>query len=224
MTTLILMRHGQASLGASNYDQLSERGEEQARASTQFFVDRYPTFSRVLCGPGQRHRQTARLALQGLEMPPVEIVPELDEFADASLLLRAAEKRTGLPLSTDQKLSKSELMRHYYHQVMLWGEDQQRMDGIVVVNEFRHRVASVLDSVLDINEPSRRVLAVTSGGVIATMFSEVFALSNRDMAKLMSSWSIDNCSLTAISCSEQGRVLRFYNQTAHLPAEMLTSV
>ena len=33
MSTLILMRHGQASFGAARYDALSELGQAQARAS-----------------------------------------------------------------------------------------------------------------------------------------------------------------------------------------------
>ena len=30
MTTIYLIRHGQASFGAANYDQLSNKGEQQA--------------------------------------------------------------------------------------------------------------------------------------------------------------------------------------------------
>jgi broad specificity phosphatase PhoE len=38
--TILLVRHGQASLGAANYDQLSMRGELQARGLGAALADR----------------------------------------------------------------------------------------------------------------------------------------------------------------------------------------
>ena len=37
MTTIYLVRHGQASFGKSNYDELSENGEAQAKLLGQYF-------------------------------------------------------------------------------------------------------------------------------------------------------------------------------------------
>ena len=37
--TLLLVRHGQASFGAADYDQLSDRGVEQSRRLGQWLVD-----------------------------------------------------------------------------------------------------------------------------------------------------------------------------------------
>ena len=37
MTTIYLIRHGQASFGAESYDKLSEKGELQAQRLGQYF-------------------------------------------------------------------------------------------------------------------------------------------------------------------------------------------
>jgi hypothetical protein len=37
MTTIYLVRHGQASFGAASYDQLSAKGEQQAQVVGDFF-------------------------------------------------------------------------------------------------------------------------------------------------------------------------------------------
>ena len=39
MTTIYLVRHGQASFGKSNYDELSQNGEAQATLLGRYFKD-----------------------------------------------------------------------------------------------------------------------------------------------------------------------------------------
>src|SRR5262249_32536430 len=54
-------RHGQASLFADNYDELSALGREQARLLGEFWVRRQIDFDEVYCGPRARQRQTAEV-------------------------------------------------------------------------------------------------------------------------------------------------------------------
>src|SRR5581483_4845673 len=58
MAELYLVRHGQASFGAANYDQLSERGVQQSVWLGEYFAQRRITFDRVICGTLRRHEQT----------------------------------------------------------------------------------------------------------------------------------------------------------------------
>ena len=48
MSKLYFFRHGQASLGADNYDVLSPLGEEQALALGKYLVEKNIHFDRVL--------------------------------------------------------------------------------------------------------------------------------------------------------------------------------
>ncbi len=85
MSTLTMVRHGQASLFAEDYDQLSPLGEQQAAALGDYWVRTRTVFDRVFSGPAKRHRRTAELAgdmcrRAGLPWPEPVVVPDLDEF------------------------------------------------------------------------------------------------------------------------------------------------
>jgi broad specificity phosphatase PhoE len=223
VSTLILLRHGQAMFGADNYDQLTGHGELQARACSEFWQTRKTTFTRALIGPRQRHKDTARIALRGLPAPQVEQEEMLDEFAEASELMAAAELRTGIRLTgVDVCLPKSELLRHYGSQIKIWSRESYCMAGIENITDFRRRVAGWLDALTDSRDSGQRVLAVTSGGVIAVVISEILGLSNAVMADTM--WNIENGSLTAVFWSHKGRAIRYFNSTAHLPPELNTHI
>ena len=56
--SLLLVRHGQASFGKTDYDNLSERGHEQAYLLGQSLAARGIQPDRVVCGSMKRHRQT----------------------------------------------------------------------------------------------------------------------------------------------------------------------
>jgi broad specificity phosphatase PhoE len=63
MTTIYLVRHGQASFGAASYDQLSAKGEQQAQVVGDFFKQTLKANAFIVAGSMQRHQQTAQLAL-----------------------------------------------------------------------------------------------------------------------------------------------------------------
>lgn len=63
MGVILLVRHGQASWGAADYDNLSDAGHEQARITGRALAARGLTPTRVVCGSMRRHRQTAEGAL-----------------------------------------------------------------------------------------------------------------------------------------------------------------
>mgnify|MGYP003610115975 FL=1 len=63
MTTIYLVRHGQASFGAESYDKLSTTGEQQATVLGQYFQKILKEQPYVVAGGMQRHRQTADFSL-----------------------------------------------------------------------------------------------------------------------------------------------------------------
>ena len=66
MATLYLVRHGQASFAAENYDRLSELGRRQSVWLGEYFAGRGSEFSRVVCGTLERQRETARAILEAM--------------------------------------------------------------------------------------------------------------------------------------------------------------
>ena len=58
MSLLVVVRHGQASFDAEDYDQLSGRGVDQARLLGAYWAGLKLTFDQVYLGPRRRHQQT----------------------------------------------------------------------------------------------------------------------------------------------------------------------
>ncbi|WP_137896486.1 phosphoglycerate mutase family protein, partial [Ramlibacter sp. 2FC] len=70
MGTLYLVRHGQASFGADDYDQLSELGQRQSLRLGEYFRSRGLVFDAVLTGTLRRQVQTWEGIAQGLQARP----------------------------------------------------------------------------------------------------------------------------------------------------------
>lgn len=91
MGVMTLVRHGQASLFADNYDELSSLGREQARLLGEYWVRRGTDLDEVYCGPRARQRQTAEVVgsaytRAGRTWPEPVVLAELDEYDLGSLL------------------------------------------------------------------------------------------------------------------------------------------
>ena len=58
MSKLYFFRHGQASLGADNYDVLSPKGKAQSLKLGEYLVEKNIRFDRVFVGPLDRQKDT----------------------------------------------------------------------------------------------------------------------------------------------------------------------
>src|SRR3990167_9996143 len=87
MGNLYLVRHGQASFGAADYDNLSELGHRQSVRLGQYFADRKLQFDAVLTGTLKRHAQTWTGIAEGagLDLQPL-LWPGLNEFDSAAVI------------------------------------------------------------------------------------------------------------------------------------------
>jgi broad specificity phosphatase PhoE len=63
MGVILLVRHGQASWGAADYDALSELGEEQSRLVGRALAEQGVRPTHLVAGAMRRHGQTARAAI-----------------------------------------------------------------------------------------------------------------------------------------------------------------
>ena len=66
MGTLYLVRHGQASFGEDDYDQLSELGRKQSVRLGEYFAQKGVAFDALIAGTLNRHKQTLEGILQGM--------------------------------------------------------------------------------------------------------------------------------------------------------------
>ena len=223
MSVLLLMRHGQAQFGAAHYDDLSELGRRQAIATGLHFARAGTAFDEVQIGPKRRHAATAAGVLGELTGAPAPItVPALDEFAEADEILRAAEPLCGLSRGEMSALPRSEQLRHYDATIAAWMEQRVQLEGRPTAAAFRAGIADWLREVVARPARSRRLLVVTSAGVIAAAVAEVLEMPVERMSQFTR--VLRNASLTEIAFSA-GRVsLMSFNCAGHLPSELASSM
>lgn len=222
MSSLILLRHGQASFGAERYDELSGRGRAQAEAVGRHLAARGRRFTQVWIGPRERHRMTARHALEPLGQDwQVPAEPALDEFAEGQQILAAAERRRGVKLRGEGAIVGRESVRFYVDEIEAWAERRAHIAGVPDPATFRATVAGWLARATAQTDAGQNLLAVTSGGVIAAVMAIVLDLPDARIAYFMR--SVGNASLSEFAFSPgRGVSLVSYNVSAHLPDELLT--
>ena len=170
MGTLYLVRHGQASFGADDYDQLSELGQRQSRRLGAYFRERGVTFEAVFTGSLKRQQQTWRGIAQGMGQAELQhlVWPGLNEY-DSHAVIHAIHPE---PLA---KPDTPELYKHHFgllrQGLQAWMRGQAQPHGMPSYTDFVHGVTSALAHVQA--QHSGDVLLVSSGGPIATAVGHV---------------------------------------------------
>ncbi|RDU98838.1 histidine phosphatase family protein [Trinickia dinghuensis] len=173
MAELYLVRHGQASFGAENYDRLSACGEQQGVWLGEYFACQGIAFDRVMCGTLLRHEQTVDAILRGMGCAGAgyERHPGLNEYDFGALFAAAAGDYPEIA-----QLAAGSMKEHYraLKQVLqLWSEDKLREPVPETWAAFQQRVADAREAIR--SGPGLRVLAVSSGGPIAITLQQVLA-------------------------------------------------
>ncbi|MET1115415.1 MAG: histidine phosphatase family protein [Comamonas sp.] len=215
MGTLYLVRHGQASFGADNYDQLSARGHEQSRRLGEYWRERGMVFDAVLVGSLHRHNQTLDGIGEGLEglTAPVTTLPALNEYDGPALL--AAIHPQPLP-----RADTPELYRQHFR--LLCDALAQWMAGVISPqgmpswNDFSAGVHAVLEQVRQ-QHTGHNVLLVSSGGPISAAIGQVLGTSPE--ATIALNMRLRNSAVTEFSISPKRLMLQTFNTLNHLDSE-----
>ena len=210
MGILLLVRHGQASLGTANYDQLSGLGRRQARATGRRLAGADLAIDRVVCGTLARQRDTAEAALAQLP-PPAEpglrVDGRLDEY-DHLGLLAAGPPGVSFETVTSAEANR-ELQPALEAAIARWAAGEA---GAAESHDaFLGRVRAAVDDLA--GEPGCTV-AVTSGGVIAVACTQALGLPAGRWPALAR--VIVNGSITKFVSGRSGRNLVTFNDHAHL--------
>ena len=205
MSEIILVRHGQASYGAPDYDALSPLGHEQAGWLGEYFLRHDMRFTRVLRGNLRRHRETLEGMFNHIDAPEPEVDERFDELRYAELE-REYLRETGADSPPD---GRAEWLVHLPRVFTAW------VEGRINAGEtFAHFAARTWAAVSDAVDPGGRALVVTSGGVIGVTLARVLQLEPEPMADLM--LDIHNASVHRFS-HEDGRLrLTLFNASPHL--------
>ncbi len=210
MGTLYIVRHGQASFGAEDYDQLSDLGVRQSQRLGEYFASRNIAFETVIMGSLRRHAQTWAGIAHGAGYESESLVwPGLNEY-DSEAVIKAIHPH---PL---EKANSPEMYRAHFR--LLRDGLTQWMNGVVSpagmpsYPDFVHGVASALDHVR--THCSGNVLMVSSGGPISTVMGQLLGTTPETTVEL--NLRIRNSSVTELAFNPKRHMLVTYNTLPHL--------
>ena len=237
MSTLFVVRHGQASFFADDYDQLSEIGCEQARRLGTYWAERSESFDVVVSGPRRRQIDTARLVGEALQQqggpwPETTVCDEFDEY-HAELVLKQALPRLveehaslrqlyeELSAATERAEQLRRFQRVYEVVIGQWAGGTLDLPEIESWPTFVERVQRGLGRIVAEYGGRRRVVLFTSGGPVGVALQR--ALNTSIEKTLQVAWMVRNGSFSEFLFSGERFTLSSFNRFPHLDApELLT--
>lgn len=213
MSNIYLVRHGQASFGAANYDQLSELGYQQSRWLGEYFEQQGIHFNRIVSGGQQRHLQTTESICSSLsQATPIETMDGFNEFNFNALLAayleRFPEKKPD-PQETDRNVFYRLLIKSIY----AWSEDALGDELPESWQQFKDRVQQSLEAVQNTDGESN-TLVVSSGGAISLATALILDAPVNSMISL--NLQLRNTGVCRLRCINSRINLFSYNEMAHL--------
>ncbi|NAS05709.1 histidine phosphatase family protein [Acinetobacter haemolyticus] len=230
MSTIYLVRHGQASFGAASYDQLSAKGEQQAQVVGDFLKHSLKQAPLVLAGSMQRHQQTAQLALsKSFNDALIQTESAWNEF-DHQHVFAQYEPRFNQPELLKQDVAQVSNPRAYLAKIFdgaidRWIGEQYDHEYHETWLGFQTRVETALHNLCEMVETTqqRQAVVFSSGGVISVAVGKVLGLNAKQIFAL--NWSIANASITSLRWVDGRLQLLSFNEHHYLKAhdaELLT--
>lgn len=217
MGRLLLIRHGQASFGTTDYDRLSSLGEEQSRRLGQWLQHTGQMPDLIAVGSLVRHVRTADLCVEaaGVTAPRISVAG-LDELDHEQILARYRPD-LGVPEALVAELARNDdpdraFQRLYTAAIARW-----------IGGDFDHEYTrswsvfrmTVMDSLRTLAaQEARTIWAFTSGGPIAVIVNALIGAPIEQAFAL--SWPLVNTSMTRVATGTKRNSLISYNVWPHL--------
>lgn len=224
MGSIYLIRHGQASFGADDYDVLSPVGVQQAQILGSHLAELGLTFDRCVSGELRRQQHTASAALeqlsgQGLSVPPVEIDSAFNEF-DAEAIIRAllpdllGSEPQALETLRNAAQNRSEFQRIFALIIERWISGTYDPPGLESWLGFVERVQGGLQRLLEAAGNTDKIAVFTSGGTITALLHLITRIPAAQAFEL--NWQIVNTSLNHFKFRGREVALASFNSHTHL--------
>jgi broad specificity phosphatase PhoE len=213
MGVLLLVRHGQASLGTADYDKLSDVGRRQAEITGARLARTDMTIDRVVSGGLTRQRDTAQAVLAALGRPESQLQTDerLDEYDHVGVMAQHTDAITFETTGAGGEAGRA-LQSTLEEAIGRWisGETGYRETHVAFVDRAMEAIGHLVAA------PGGTV-AVTSGGVIAVFCVQALGLPVERwpvLARLLV-----NGSITKVISGRTGTHLATFNDHAHLESD-----
>ncbi|MGW1202588.1 histidine phosphatase family protein [Streptomyces cyaneofuscatus] len=206
MPLICLVRHGQASATASDYDVLSGLGRTQASVVGQELARRELRDPYLVAGTLTRQRDTARIAAEAAGFwGPLCRDARWNEYDHVALLDRYAPP-------PDQERSVQDLLDHA---LTGWMKDPESGEGTwTAFAEGAHSALAELPAELG---HGRDAVVFTSAGLVAAVCGALLSLPPEGMAAL--NRVAVNGSITTLAVGGSGTTLLTFNEHAHFAGD-----
>jgi len=176
MQTVFVVRHGQASAHARDYDVLSSLGEKQARILGEHLARRGVGFDAIVAGPRKRQRDTARLLVEsaaaaGTRWPEPIVDDDLDEIPLREILIACLPRwidtdpvARGLHDRVHGLHSPDQIRDVLVRAMRTWALGDLEHPDLASFETFRGCVARAIDAA---RGRGAQVLVATSAGPVA---------------------------------------------------------
>jgi broad specificity phosphatase PhoE len=213
MGQVLLVRHGQASWGADDYDVLSESGWEQSRLLGRALAARGIKPELVVHGTMRRHRETVEAAFEGTPATPEPVVEagwdEFDHHGMLSAVPSPAEVRD---------LSRAEFQSWFESATDRW-TDGEHDDYDESFTAFSERVTEALRRTAEAAGAGTAIV-FTSGGPVSWATASLVG-AELDHPGRVRLWRrlnpvCVNSGVTKVVTGRRGLTLVSFNEHTHL--------
>jgi broad specificity phosphatase PhoE len=222
--SIYLIRHGQASFGADDYDVLSPVGVRQAEVLGGHLAQLGLRLDRCYSGNLRRQQHTAQAALAqfdaaGIGAPAILVDPAFNEF-DADAVIRALlpdllpEEPEALEVLRNPAQNRAEFQRLFSTLVLRWVAGTHDKPGLQSWKGFVEQVRGGLERVLAEADRKDNIAVFTSGGTITALLHLVTGIPADSAFGL--NWQIVNTSLNRLKFRGNEVTLASFNSHVHL--------
>ncbi len=215
MSSLVVIRHGQASYGAANYDELSSLGQGQSEQLGEYLAGQGNEIDAIYVGPKKRHEQTCTALRQGaaragLTLPEPILANGLDEFPAFELF------RMHYPVDGDSSdaVVTGDAEDKFPALCLSWLKGELDSGDLESAKEFESRVHQCLLDIAQQQGEGKRVLVITSGGPVMVAMKQSLALDAYNACQLL--WVTANTSVSEFRCTQEKLLLHYFNALSHL--------
>ncbi|MFZ6688308.1 histidine phosphatase family protein [Undibacterium sp. SXout11W] len=232
MAQLYLIRHGQASFGSQNYDQLSELGTQQSRQLGKWWAERDFAVHRIVTGALHRHQQTALACMSTfldceedkLNTTGWHTDAGFNEYHHHEVLVKHVPEFEDPAVVKHFLKSKPDAGREFQDifsaAIARWMSGQFDTDYTETWHAFQNRCIAAFQKQLTLNDGAKNIAVFTSGGTISAICQHLLNLPDGKFSEL--NWTLVNSGVTRIHVQperdEQASrlALAYLNNFSHL--------
>lgn len=221
MSVIYLIRHGQASFGQQNYDNLSDLGHHQSKLLGQSLRQRVDKFDKVVLGSMLRHRQTFEACHIAMQQPiathNAQVDPDWNEYDHHDILAQlgpqfadASSIESWIRTQDNPKRAFETLFNEAMNRWMSGRHDTEYVESW---GDYQARIKSALHRIITSSDGARTIAVFSSGGPISVISQHLLGVDPNKVMQV--NWTLVNCSLTKIVSTENRTFVSTLNDHSH---------